>query len=97
MAETKAETKPAPVVPPLKKQLSVAEELALAVKERKPCSGTFRIGAGKHYRAGRLYEPGELITIEDEVPGKGWEPFDPNAKATPAVPPPAPKASNLDL
>ncbi len=61
------------------------EQLAKAVKERLKVSGTFRL-TEKYYRAGRLYEPGELVTIKDEVPGRSWEPFDPNAKVEALVP-----------
>lgn len=25
-----------------------------------------------HYRQGRYFNPGELITVTDEVPGKSW-------------------------
>lgn len=33
-----------------------------------------------HYRLGRYFNPGELITVTDEVPGKSWVPVE--AKAT---------------
>ena len=34
-----------------------------------------------HYRLGRLYQPGELITVVDEVPGRSWLPYDAKAEA----------------
>lgn len=71
---------------------TLTERLNRAIKERKKCSGTFRCIA-RYYRAGRLYEAGELITIEDEVPSRAFEPFDPDAPVRAAVPPPAPKAA----
>lgn len=71
------------------------ERLARCVKERKVCSGTFKVGPGGHYRLGKLYQAGELITIADEIPGKEWRPFDPNYKEPLVLPPPAPKGSAL--
>ena len=82
----------APKQPETKKPASLTERLALAIKEGKPVSGTFRL-TEKHYRAGTLHMPGELITVENEVPGKSWEPFDPDAPVRPAVPKAAPKAN----
>lgn len=58
---------------------------------RKPIMGkqTFRL-TEPHYRLGRTYQPGELITIENEVPGRTWELFDPNAPVVaPVVVPPS--------
>jgi hypothetical protein len=71
------------------------EELARAVKEHRPCSGTFRL-TEPYYRQGRMYQPGELVTIKDEVPGKSWEPFDPHAKAEPVVPEALPSGSAVE-
>lgn len=83
-APTKTETK--------KPTETLTERLNRAIKERKKCSGTFRV-ITRYYRAGRLYEPGELITVENEVPGKSWEPFDPDAPRRAEVPKVAPKAN----
>ena len=33
-----------------------------------------------HYRLGRLYQPGELITVTDEVPGRTWDLYEPEAE-----------------
>lgn len=74
------------------KPATLTERLALAIKERKPVSGTFRL-TERHYRAGKLYDVGELITVENEVPGKSWEPFDPDAPRRAEVPKAAPKAN----
>lgn len=30
------------------------------------------VSSTKHYRDGRLYEPGQVITVTDEKPGKDW-------------------------
>lgn len=68
------------------------ERLARCVKERKVCSGTFVIGKEGHYRLGKLYAEGELITIDEEVPSKTWKPYDPHYKAPPAIPAAAPKS-----
>lgn len=74
------------------------ERLARAVKERRVCSGTFVIGKEGHYRLGRLYVEGELITIDEEIPSKTWRPYDPNFKAPPVVPAAAPKGpASIDL
>ena len=46
----------------------------------------------------RLYEGGELITIEDEVPSRTWKPYNPHAVVTPPVPKAAPKSpADLDI
>ena len=37
----------------------------------------------RHYRLGRLYEVGELITVTDEIPAKNWVPV--SATAAPEV------------
>lgn len=42
--------------------------------ERKKASGTYVL-TEKLYRAGRLYEAGERISITDEIPGKTWLPL----------------------
>lgn len=72
------------------------ELLALAIAERQPISGTFVVGPAKHYRKGRLYLEGELITIVNEIPSKTWTPFDSSPKSNaPAAR--EPSAVNLNL
>ncbi len=57
---------------------------SLAEKERDEARGdaadrdgpqkTYRVGPGGHYREGKLYEHGELITVAaSEKPGREWE------------------------
>lgn len=61
---------------------------------------TYVVGPGKHYRKGKMYEPGELITVTDEKPGKDWVPYDPNAVKAVEVPAPvaaAGRASDQDV
>lgn len=37
----------------------------------------YRVGPGKHYRFGRLYEPGEVVSIpENEKPAADWTPIE---------------------
>lgn len=58
---------------------------------RPTASGTYRL-TQPHYREGRLYAAGELITIKDEVPGLTWTVYDPKAEAAaalPVIPPPS--------
>lgn len=38
-----------------------------------------------HYRLGRMYQPGELITVVDEAPGRTWQLYDPKAEAEAAA------------
>jgi len=72
------------------------EVLALAIAERQPISGTFVVGPAKHYRKGRLYLEGELITIVNEIPSKTWTPHDSSPKSNaPAAR--EPSAVNLTL
>ena len=49
-------------------------------------SGTFRL-TEPHYRAGKYYQAGELITVVDEEPGASWVPY---VEAGPELPAPAP-------
>lgn len=70
------------------------ERLARAQKEKRKVSGCFLIGEQRHYRRGRLYERGEVIRIEDEVPSPTWTPHDPAAPAKIELPPVAPKAGD---
>jgi hypothetical protein len=46
---------------------------------------TFRL-TERHYRAGQMFEAGDLITIENEVPGRSWQPYDPEAVTPAPVP-----------
>lgn len=78
-----------------KRNASVAE-LQEAIDNRSKCSGTFVVGPAKHYRKGRLYLEGELISIVNEKPSKTWTPYDPKARAEAAVVP-VPGAVNLNL
>lgn len=66
------------------------QDVLEAAKTRTKVTGTFRL-TERHYRAGRMYEAGDLVSIVDEVPGKSWLPFDPTA---PAAPPAAAKLSD---
>lgn len=70
------------------------ERLARAQKERKKVSGCFLIGEERHYRLRRLYEKGDVIRIENEVPSPTWTPFDPAAPAKVELPPVAPKVGD---
>lgn len=70
------------------------ERLARAQREGKKVSGCFLIGPQGHYRLRRLYAPGEVIRIENEVPSPTWTPYDPTAPAKVELPPVAPKVGN---
>lgn len=52
-----------------------------------------------HYRLGRVYQAGELITVTDEVPGRTWVPLEAEkaAAATAPAPQPAKRPSDKDL
>lgn len=54
-------------------------------------SRTYRVGS-RYYRQGRMYEPGELITVVDEIPGKNWVLVSPNAAVDVAAVPEKPKS-----
>lgn len=79
---------------PQSKQETEVERLARAQKEKRPVSGCFLIGPQGHYRLRRLYAPGEVIRIENEVPSPTWTPYDPTAPAKVELPPVAPKAGD---
>lgn len=66
------------------KSASVAE-LQAAIENHTPVTGTFVL-TDRHYRAGRMYEAGDLVSIVNEVPGRTWLPYNPAAKTAPAVP-----------
>jgi len=70
------------------------ERLARAQKEKRKVSGCFLIGPEGHYRLRRLYAPGEVIRIENEVPSPTWTPYDPTAPAKVELPPVAPKVGS---
>lgn len=92
--EKKTQTQPKTEVEQLRAELAemraVLSELrgakpATAEKEpRQKATGTFRL-VDRHYRLGRMYEAGELITIQDEVPGMSWVPYDAKAEADAAA------------
>lgn len=58
---------------------------------------TYVVGPKKHYRDGRVYQAGELITVVNERPASDWTPHDPSAAAKPAAPStPAKRAADSD-
>lgn len=61
------------------------EELQRAVEEKRRCTGYFRL-TQPHYRLGRMYEPGDVLHLKNDVPGKTWVPFDPKATTAVEVP-----------
>lgn len=52
-----------------------------------------------HYRLGRMYSAGELITVTDEKPGKSWVPYEGEVAVVPvaAALPPAGRASDKEI
>lgn len=68
----------------VKAKPATVAELEEAIKQRKPVTGEFVL-TERHYRLGRLYEPGERVRIVNEVPGKSWLPFDPDALRAPSA------------
>lgn len=68
-----------------KAKAATVAELEEAIKQRKPVTGEFVL-TERHYRLGRLYEPGDRVRIVNEVPGKSWVPFDPDALRAPSAP-----------
>lgn len=90
--EKKSDEKKAPAA--LKVE-SAEERLVRQQRDNIKTSGTFVIAPGqKHYRLGKLYVEGELITIADEVPSRAFAVWDPEAGRRPVAPPPAPKTVN---
>lgn len=77
-------------------QLGPIEVLQEAIDKQLKVTGTFVVGPAKHYRKGRLYLEGELITIVNEKPSKTWTPYDPKARAEAAAVV-VPGAVNLNL
>ncbi|MCU0701851.1 MAG: hypothetical protein MUC96_35560 [Myxococcaceae bacterium] len=73
-----------------------AEQLDSARKGGHRVSGTFEL-VERHYRLGRLYEVGELITVENEMPSRAFAVWNPNKP--PEAPPVSPLTvpSSLDL
>lgn len=65
-----------------KKQLATTPRSA-PPKElpRKKVSGRFVVGPRGHYRAGAKYETGEVIVIENEIPGSDWTPVEESEKS----------------
>ena len=53
-------------------QVSAMKEALRKITAAQPQSGRFRVTV-RTYRAGVVYEPGSIITIENEVPGRTWE------------------------
>lgn len=85
---------------PEKKPVDIVTDVAklqAAIDRQVPISGTFVVGERKHYRAGKLYEAGDLITIVNEKPSRTWTPYDSSPRRADRVPAPAPSALNLDL
>lgn len=88
-------------------EAELAEHQAAVERMRKAAGAaafrgtkTYVVGPGKHYRKGKMYEPGELITVTDEKPGKDWVLYDPNAVKAVEVPAPvaaAGRASDQDV
>jgi len=60
------------------------EELRAAIKNHTKCTGRFRL-TQQHYRLGRMYEPGDVIDLIDDVPGKTWVPYEDPAPLAPPV------------
>lgn len=60
----------------------------VSAPKRAAVSGTFRL-TQPHYRDSVMYQPGDIIRIENEVPGASWVPVDLTAPA------PAPAVVNL--
>jgi hypothetical protein len=58
-------------------------------------SGTF-VSTLPHYRAGRLYTPGERINIKDESPGRTWTRVGEEDKKAAPVAPAAPSGRPSD-
>lgn len=69
----------------VKAKAATVAELQEAIDQHKPVTGEF-ILTERHYRLGRLYEPGERVRVVNEVPGKSWRPFDPDALRPAAAP-----------
>lgn len=49
-----------------------------------------------HYRQGRYYQPGEIITVTDEKPGKSWVPVEAGAVAATPSPEKSPAGRAAD-
>lgn len=92
MADAQKDQKQAEQKQPAKE--TEVERLARAQKEKRKVSGCFLIGPEGHYRLRRLYAPGEVIRIENEVPSPTWTPYDPTAPAKVELPPVAPKVGS---
>lgn len=98
---------PSPSAELARAEAELAERQAAVERLRKAVGNaaflgtkTYVIGPGKHYRKGKMYEPGELITVTDEKPGKDWVLFNPNAVKAVEVPAPvaaAGRASDQDV
>lgn len=101
MAEQPQKSPPAPAVDVAALQARIAQlENALAAKaptipapftlpEKYKGTKSYTVQA-KHYRQGRMFEPGEVITVTDEVPSRTWVPFEVPKVVAPTAPPPAP-------
>lgn len=83
-APAKSNEAPAKSEPTVAELMKVIEELKTkvaqaTVNESKPPRLPVVPGFSKwrlkqrHYRQGRMYEPGEVIEVENEAPGKTWE------------------------
>jgi len=75
---------------------ATVEELQEAIDKGLKVTGTFVVGPAKHYRKGRLYLEGELISIVNEKPSRTWTPYNPKARAEAAAVV-VPGAVNLNL
>ena len=58
---------------------------------------TYVVGAQKHYRNGKLYQAGELVTVTDERPAKDWVLADASEVKAAKVTPVAGRASDKNV
>lgn len=58
-----------------KKKITEEERLQLAVEMGTPVTGNFIVGPEKAYRKGRLYQPGEIISLVNEKPSRTFKPY----------------------
>lgn len=70
-----------PVAPPAKPEAEVSKSLAAKAKAKPPLPPEYvgtktYVLTEKYYNnaEGRMYEPGEKVTVTDTVPGRTWVP-----------------------
>lgn len=91
VAELRAGLERLTAAPQVKPAGAKATPAPYVLPEKYKGTKSYRVGPSKHYRAGRVYREGEIVTVTDEAPDADWTPVeDVEAATAPAsdAPPP---------